>query len=224
MSMLAGESIIGSLAKSCTSALGMHVELLGGGFRLVRGGVVVAGGDGTGILGVNGEGDAGAALLRAAFIESAACFEAFRARRQVEGDDAVRVRADAVFDGFSRRCAVRCPSAVGIHAHIAPARLRGLPFDLGEFLLAAIPRTSRGSAQSAQSAVKPFPPSVTTRKSSFAPSSETSMSTLWFGVLMSMTGERKRGFGAASLPGKSPGPKSRATRLGQSVRVGWNSN
>jgi hypothetical protein len=42
----------------------------------------------------------------------------------------------------------------------------------------------RGSAQSAQSAVKPLPPSVTTRKSSFAPSSETSMSTLWFGVLI----------------------------------------
>ena len=82
-------------------ALGMHVELLGGGFGRVRGGVRVAGGDGAGILGVNGEGDAGAALPRAAFIESAAGFEALHARRQVESDHAVRMRAEAVFDRFA---------------------------------------------------------------------------------------------------------------------------
>ena len=126
---LAGEDLHGEF--------GMHVELLGGGFRLVRGGVVVAGGDGAWILGVNGEGDAGAALPRAAFIESAACFEALRARRQVKGDDAVRVRAEAVFDRFAS-AAQGLTFAVRVHAHIAPAGQRRFPFDLGEFFLAAI--------------------------------------------------------------------------------------
>jgi hypothetical protein len=47
------------------------------------------------------------------------------------------VRADAVFDGFA--CAAkRLTACVGIDAHIAETGLRGLPLDLGEFLLTAI--------------------------------------------------------------------------------------
>jgi hypothetical protein len=72
-------------------------------------------------------------------------------------------------------------------------------------------RMRRGSAQSAQSAAKPLPPSVTTRKSSFAPSSDTSISTLWFGVSLVMTLDWKSGFGAARASVGSR--RSRARRV-----------
>ena len=57
----------------------------------------------TGILGVNTELNAGAiSLVCAAFIECAACFEALRPGWQIECDDAIRVRADAVVDSLPR--------------------------------------------------------------------------------------------------------------------------
>ena len=47
------------------------------------------------------------------------------------------MRADAVLDGLSSAAQFSAAGA-GIHAHAVPTRLCGLPFDLREFLLAAI--------------------------------------------------------------------------------------
>ena len=127
---LAGEKLHGEF--------GMHVELIRGVRRLVRSARHGAGGDGTGIFGVNGEGDAGAvSLLRAAFIECAAGFEALRARWQIESDDAVGMRADAILDDFAS-AAEFFASDIGIDADTAETRLRGFPLDLSEFFLTAI--------------------------------------------------------------------------------------
>ena len=113
---LAGEELHGEL--------GMHVELLGGFRRLVRGSCDGAGLQRAGILRVNAELDAGArALLRATFIESAACFEALRAFGKIESDDAIRMRADAVFNGLAR-AAKFFASDIGIDAHISETGLR----------------------------------------------------------------------------------------------------
>lgn len=115
----------------------MHVELLSRVRRLVRGSCDGAGWQRTGILGVDAEGDAGAALLCPAFIEGTAGFEAFAAFRKIVGNEAVRMRAKAVFDDLAS--AAQClTAAVGIDVDTAKTRLRGLPFDLGKFLFAAI--------------------------------------------------------------------------------------
>jgi hypothetical protein len=89
------------------------------------------------------------------------------------------------------------PPALELTRTSPKAGLRGLPFDLGEFLLTAIGEDETRLGPVGPIAPKPLPPSVTTRKSSFAPSSETSISTLWFGVFSSMTLDWKSGFGAA---------------------------
>ena len=100
-------------------------------------GAAVARRNGARVFGVHAELHAGTPLLGSAFIQGTPRFEAFRTRRKIERNDAIRMRADAVLNDLA--CAAQLGAAgIRIHTHIAPAALRGLPFDLGEFFLAAI--------------------------------------------------------------------------------------
>ena len=116
--------------------LGMHLKACDGILWIARAGV--RGFQRSRILGVNREGHAGAtALLGATFVQHTPRDEALRPRRQEVFDHAVRMRADAIRDVLSMR-AQRLATRIGIHPHIAEARLRLLPLDVGELLLLAI--------------------------------------------------------------------------------------
>ncbi len=133
--MLAGRKHHRLAGEELHDAPGMHVEVRDGISRIVRG--FVGGFDLPRVLGEDAEDHAGRPLLRAAFIKCGARFESLRSIGQIEGDDAVRVRADAILDGLARATQLMT-FGVGVHTRLLPARFRGLPLDLRELLLAAV--------------------------------------------------------------------------------------